>query len=122
MLLTCKAFFMLMIFHFYLVRRNFAALHRSVRRFPVANLHPKHSIDEICQAVDRACIWYPKEVLCLQRSAVTVCLLRRYGIPAHMVVGASLMPFRAHAWVETDGRVVNDKAYVSSMYAILDRC
>jgi hypothetical protein len=123
MVLTLKAFFLLTIFHCYLIRRNFAALHRKVRRVPVAeNLDPKHSIEEICQAVDLACIWYPKEVLCLQRSAVTVCLLRRHGIAAQMVVGAALMPFRAHAWVEAAGRVVNDKTYVSSMYAILDRC
>jgi hypothetical protein len=118
-----KAFMMLVIFHFYLVRGNFAALYRRVRHYPLSRIpHSKRDIQHICHAVDLACIWYPKEILCLQRSAVTVCLLRRYGIPAQMVVGAALMPFRAHAWVEADGCVINDKSYVSSMYAILDRC
>ena len=79
-------------------------------------------VERICAAVDMACIWYPKEVLCLQRSAATACLLKRYGIPAQMVIGAQQMPFRAHAWVEVDGRVVNDKPYTPEMYAVLDRC
>jgi Transglutaminase-like superfamily len=121
--LILRAFLMLIFFHFYLVLGDFSALYRRIRRYPVARRpHAEHTVERICHAVDLACIWYPKEVLCLQRSAVTVCLLRRYGIPALMVVGASWMPFRAHAWVEANGRVVNDKTYVSSMYAILDRC
>jgi len=69
-----------------------------------------------------ACIWYWKEALCLQRSAATACLLKKYGVPAQLVFGAQQMPFKAHAWVEVDGRVVNDKPYTSEMYAVLDRC
>ena len=69
-----------------------------------------------------ACIWYWKEVLCLQRSAATACLLKRHGVPAQMMIGAQQMPFKAHAWVEVDGRVVNDKPYMREMYAVLDRC
>jgi hypothetical protein len=61
-------------------------------------------------------------VLCLQRSAATACLLRRYCVEAHMVIGAQQMPFKAHAWVEVGGRVVNDKPYVAEMYSVLDRC
>jgi hypothetical protein len=49
-------------------------------------------------------------------------LLKSYGVPARMVIGARQMPFRAHAWVEVNGRVVNDKPYVREMYAVLDRC
>jgi transglutaminase superfamily protein len=69
-----------------------------------------------------ACIWYWKEALCLQRSAATVCLLRKNGVSAHLVIGAQQMPFKAHAWVEVDGIVVNDKQYIGELYAILDRC
>jgi hypothetical protein len=69
-----------------------------------------------------ACIWYPKEVLCLQRSAATACFLRKSGIPARMIIGARRMPFKAHAWVEVNGNVVNDKPYTPEMYAVLDRC
>src|SRR2546429_201170 len=37
-------------------------------------------------------------------------------------IGAQQMPFKAHAWVEVDGRVVNDKSYTPELYAVLDRC
>jgi hypothetical protein len=80
------------------------------------------AIEKICAAVDMACIWYWKEVLCLQRSVATACLLKHYGVSAQMMIGAQQMPFKAHAWVEVDGRVVNDKPYVQEMYAVLDRC
>jgi hypothetical protein len=78
--------------------------------------------DKVCSAVDVACIWYWKQVLCLQRSAAAACLLRDNGVPAELVIGAQRMPFHAHAWVEVQGRVVNDKSYTNEMYAVLDRC
>jgi hypothetical protein len=78
-------------------------------------------MDDICRAMDLACIWYPQEVLCLQRSAATTCLLRRFGFSAQLIVGARPMPFQAHAWVEVNGEVVNDKPYIPEMYAVLDR-
>ena len=49
-------------------------------------------------------------------------LLKRHGVPAQMMIGAQQMPFKAHAWVEVDGRVVNDKPYMREMYAVLDKC
>jgi hypothetical protein len=39
-----------------------------------------------------------------------------------MVIGARQIPFKAHAWVEVDGRVVNDKTYAAEIYAVLERC
>jgi hypothetical protein len=77
--------------------------------------------DTICAAVNLACIWYPHHVLCLQKSLSTTCLLRDFGIPAFMVIGAQCLPFQAHAWVELEGRVVNDLPYIGEMYAVLDR-
>jgi hypothetical protein len=121
--LAFRAYLKLMYFDFYLARGDFAALHEKVRSFPIGKRTPcAGDIDKICAAMDMACIWYWKEALCLQRSAATTCLLKRHGIPAEMVIGAQQMPFKAHAWVEVDGRVVNDKSYVAEIYAILDRC
>jgi len=121
--LVLKAYLKLILFDFYLARGNFEALYDKVRNYPVGT----HSLDpdateRICSAVDMACIWYWKEALCLQRSAATACLLKRYGVQAQMVIGAQQMPFKAHAWVEVDDRVVNDKPYTPEMYAVLDRC
>lgn len=121
--LVLRAFLRLIQFDLYLARGTFSALYEKVRNCTVTNKPPSNvGIDQICSAVDMACIWYWKEVLCLQRSAATVCLLRNYGVPAQMVIGAQQMPFKAHAWVEVGGRVVNDKPYTPGVYSVLDRC
>lgn len=62
----------------------------------------------ISDAVARAVCFYWKPVRCLQRSAVTTRLMRRHGIPARLIIGYRAVPFMAHAWVELDGRVLND--------------
>jgi hypothetical protein len=121
--LILNAYWKLVVFDLCLARENFGALHNKVRHYPLAASKPRSgTVEQICSAVDRACIWYWKEVLCLQRSAATACLLKEFGIPAEMVIGARQMPFRAHAWVEVNGRVVNDKPYTPEIYAVLDRC
>ncbi len=121
--LILEAYLKLIHFDFYLARGNFAALYQKVRNYPLGQQAPApEAVERICSAVDMACIWYWKEVLCLQRSAATACLLKKYGVPAQMVIGAQQMPFKAHAWVEVDGRVVNDKPYTPEMYGVLDRC
>jgi Transglutaminase-like superfamily len=121
--LVLKAYLELIRFDFYLARGNFAALYNKVRKYPVGKKAlAADAVERICSAVDMACIWYWKEALCLQRSAATACLLKKYGVQAQMVIGAQQMPFKAHAWVELDGRVVNDKPYTPEMYGVLDRC
>ena len=72
---------------------------------------------KICTAVERACVWYPKKTFCLQRSAVTACLLRSYGVPAQMKIGIRPLPLMAHAWVEVGGAVVNDWPGVPKFYS-----
>jgi hypothetical protein len=121
--LVLKAYWKLILFDLYLARGNFSALYEKVRNYPiVAEALADNPVEQICSAVDMACIWYWKEALCLQRSAATACLLKRCGVPAQMVIGAQQIPFKAHAWVEVNGRVVNDKPYTPEMYAVLDRC
>jgi len=120
--LVLTAYLELVRFGFHIRRRNFAALHFAVRNSGVHKHTPGcSSLEELCRAVDLACIWYGKKVLCLQRSAAATCLLRRHGIPAQLVIGTQQIPFNAHAWVEVEGRVVNDRAYMPEMYAVLER-
>lgn len=119
--LVLRAYWNLIYFDFYLARGNFAALYGKVRTYPLGPSSPDLA-EQTCAAVDMACIWYWKEVRCLQRSAVAACLLKRYGIKADLVIGVRQMPFKAHAWVEVDGQVVNDRPYMSEMFGVLDRC
>lgn len=121
--LVLQAFAILVLFDGYLARGNFAAFYEAVRKWPRARKSPPPElVHRVCCAVDLASIWYWKRVLCLQRSAATTCLLKTHGVPAQMILGAQSMPFQAHAWVEVDGKVVNDKLYVQEIYAVIDRC
>lgn len=122
-LLALRAYFSLLRFERYMHRQDFAGLHRTVQSRPQRpRVSNSKIVDRIVSAVDVACIWYWKEVLCLQRSAVTACLLKNHGVDAHIIIGAQSVPFRAHAWVEVGGCVVNDKPDVRKRYVVLDQC
>ena len=123
MRLFWKALIGLLAFDLLLLGRNFTRLHRVVRNWKVADRQaPKDIVDHACQAVNYACVWYPKRALCLQRAAVMTCLLRGYGVPAQMVLGAQRLPFKAHAWVEVEGQAINERANVHALYGVWERC
>lgn len=102
--------------------RGFRVLHRLVGGQRILNANSSWSSAQVCRAVDFACAFYFKQVLCLQRSAATTLVLRRHGYEAQLVIGAKLLPFRSHAWVEIAGSVVNDRPYMMDMYRVLERC
>ena len=121
--LFLEAYWKLISFHSCVATGDFAGLYQTVRRFPLKRPEdPRVSALQIFAAIDLACIWYWKEILCLQRSAAAACLLRQHGVPAEMIIGAQHTPFRAHAWVEVEGKVVGDKPYTPEIYRVLDRC
>jgi hypothetical protein len=101
----------------------FETIYARVKRWTVASRPAdKKTVDRVCRAVNYARIWYPKQVLCLQCSVVTTYLLRKHGIAAQMVLGAQKLPFKAHAWVEVEGRAINERSNVQATYAVWDRC
>ena len=59
-------------------------------------------------AVAMAAAVYPGRAHCLERSLVLFYLARRSGIAVTYHHGVRPLPFAAHAWVEFEGRVVND--------------
>ena len=75
----------------------------------------------VCRAVEEACAWYFKRALCLQRSAVATWLLRRRGVRAELVIGFRPVPVDSHAWVEVDGKVVNDRPQYQKHFRVLER-
>jgi hypothetical protein len=79
------------------------------------------SDQELVHAMDLACVFYFKRVLCLQRSSATTILLRRHGRRAEMVTGAQISPFEFHAWTEIGNAVINDKPYMHEIYQVLER-
>jgi hypothetical protein len=102
---------------------GFSALYAAVGRWKLGQNSPHDSqlITTACDSVERACVWHPKQKLCLQRSAAVTCLLRSFGVPAKMVVGVHKMPFYGHSWVEVNGAVVNDHQNVQRFFHVLSR-
>jgi hypothetical protein len=121
--LIWKALFGLLAFDVLGFGRSFARMHRFVAARKVApRLRSSNVVDRVCEAVNNACVWYPKRVLCLQRSAVITCMLRHYGVPAQMIIGAQKLPFKAHAWIEVGGEAINERNEVQAKYSVWERC
>ena len=121
--IVVQAYLRLILFDLFWGRRDFGKLYEEVRSYPCRKaIRNDETITLVCSAVDAACLWYWKEVLCLQYAVVTTHLLRANGVRAELVVGVQQVPFKAHAWVEVEGRVVSDKPYVKEIYTVLDRC
>lgn len=102
--------------------RGFSRVHRAVRNSGIRQPSKAENYSDICRAVDIACVLYFKQVQCLQRSAALVRLLRKRGIPAELVIGIQKWPFRAHAWAEIAGQVVNDKPHITGGFVVIERC
>ena len=122
-LLLCQAFLGLLAFDLLGLNSDFARMHKTVRDWKlVRRSSMPDTTERVCRAVNRASLLYPKRVLCLQRSAVTTCLLRLHGVEAKMVMGVQLIPFKAHAWTEINGKVINERREVQKVYATWERC
>jgi hypothetical protein len=122
--LVLRSWFLLLYFELIMLARPFRDLHATVQNQRVRGKAPDDasSAETLCHAMDFACVFYFKRVLCLQRSAATTLLLRRHGFAAEMVIGAQMLPFRSHAWVEIDQLTVSDKPYMREIYQVLERC
>jgi hypothetical protein len=102
---------------------GFVRVQKALRTEPVRpNRDKRATAASLSRAMDMACVFYVKRALCLQRSAALAVLLRRHGLPAEMVIGAQMLPFLSHAWVESEGKIVNDKPYMTEIFQELERC
>ena len=107
--LVFRALYELIRFDMITALRGSVTIHRWLNRQPITPKPTSHElVRTTCDAVLLATCLYWKPVLCLQRSVCTVRLLRKHGVVAHLVIGCRLVPFFSHAWVEVDGRIVND--------------
>jgi hypothetical protein len=121
-LLVFKGWLYLLFIDFVMHCSKFAALERIVRNAAIHSGLGINSVESIVHAVDLACVFYFKRVLCLQRSVATTLLLRRSGWAAELVIGTRILPFASHAWTEIQGNVVNDKPYILEIFQVLHRC
>ena len=118
-LAVLQAILGLLLLDIFLAISSLDAVCSHVRAWPVKRSGAKQNpsvVGQVCSAVERACVWYPRRAVCLERSLVTTCMLRSRGIAARLAVGVRSMPFLAHAWVEAEGAVLNDFPRVKSVY------
>jgi hypothetical protein len=122
-MLFLRALFVLLVYDILVYFCRFPTVYGLAKRWKVA---PKQmaqgSTEKVCKAINYATVWYPKETLCLQRAFVTTYLLRKEGVMAHIVLGARKLPFSAHAWVEVEGRAINERSNVQDKYGVWDIC
>lgn len=90
------------------LRRTFALLH-GMQATPT-NAAALQVVDATVRGVCTAAAFYPRRALCLEQSLALTWLLRRRGVRAELRVGVQPRPFYAHAWVEVDGRALNEPA------------
>jgi hypothetical protein len=122
-ILFLQALFMLLVYDVLSALCRFQTIYSMVRGWKVRPQSDVSGVvDRVCTAVNYACVWYGKQALCLQRSFVTTYLLRKHGVAAQMILGAQKLPFKAHAWVEVDGRAINERSNVQATYAVWDKC
>ena len=84
-----------------------------------ASLDRDLTADQLVRAVARAARYGPYAGNCLSQSLVLMRLLRRSGIESTLRLGARTGDgtMEAHAWVETDGVVLNDGPDVAARFA-----
>jgi hypothetical protein len=70
---------------------------------------PRQLVAETARQVAIAAAFYPGRAQCLEQSLALFLLLRRRGMPVELRIGVQPFPFTAHAWVEHNGRPVNEQ-------------
>ena len=118
--MTCRALWELARYDLVNITLGFKRVHQqlaSQRPSSRAGLSSGEKL--VVDAVALACCFYYKPVLCLQRSAVAARLLKKAGIDARFVIGYRPAPFLSHAWVEVNGRVVNDSPVYKERLKVL---
>jgi len=63
----------------------------------------------------------PQRPLCLQDSVCCFLFLSRYVKPLELVIGVKYPPFSAHAWIESQNIILNDKKIAVEDYAVILR-
>lgn len=102
--------------------RTLVRLQREERREPCENPAPAlHRTLRAYHAVRRPYKQSDTAHDCLVRSLGLTAVLRRKGVCADLCIGVIDLPFRAHAWVEGNGWVLNEALSTRRQYAPIGR-
>jgi hypothetical protein len=120
-LLLLRVFWELLRYDLMVAVAGFPAIYRTLDRKVAARRDCGALASRICRTIDIVMPFYFKRVLCLQRSVTTARVMQAYGLAAEVVIGYGFAPFVSHAWVEVEGRVVNDSTGYPSKLQVLER-
>lgn len=101
-----------------------ARLHRRTRPTVIEHAGALDRVERLSWCVQVAAAYGPWPANCLQRSVVLCWYLHRLGLSADLRIGVRRTGGDAldfHAWVEHEGRVVNDRRDVRERYAVFER-
>jgi hypothetical protein len=100
----------------------------NVKALPLSEAEGVEFAHRIAWVVDVAARRGPWPANCLQRSVVLWWFLYRRGVPTDLRIGVRRRPgtpsgeaLLFHAWVEHDGRVLNDAPNVGRRFATFER-
>ncbi|HUI57389.1 MAG TPA: lasso peptide biosynthesis B2 protein [Bryobacteraceae bacterium] len=120
--LVAEALWELLRYDIVLRTGGFRRIHRSLRKVKLERPDNGNRLEtRILTAMRWALSLYWRPALCLQRSVATARMYRRHGIGAEVVIGCRPEPFLSHAWVEINGRVVNDSPVYQQRLQVLER-
>ncbi|MDJ0616029.1 MAG: lasso peptide biosynthesis B2 protein [Calothrix sp. MO_192.B10] len=111
--LLLNAFVLLTLVRLGLWLLPFAALQQIITKIRQANPEPEQvkqiSVEQIIWAVNVSSYYMPGGVKCLARALTTQVLMNRHGYLPELRIGVAKVEggqLEAHAWVESQGRVV----------------
>lgn len=125
--LLFKAFALLTLMRFGLWKLSYARLRRVVgilgnKASSDRSKNEAISIEKLVWAVDRSTYRMPGKAKCLARALTTEILMNQYGYDPKLCIGVAKEPegeLKAHAWIESEGRVVIGKLRGLSMFKAL---
>jgi hypothetical protein len=84
----------------------------------IKNSQP-YRIELLKNSLNKACKVFPIKTKCLEW-AVTFCMTAsKNRCPVNLVIGVQNYPFMAHAWVESNGKIIGDDSRLRENLAII---
>lgn len=99
----------------------FSLLDGYARKYKILSTPEQKEIDKMAYILDKACILYPAKILCLAWASTFVMLFLKRGWCCELVMGIQTSPFYAHAWVELNGKIINDDSQLQERLAPIFR-
>lgn len=121
--LSVKAFFILIKMHALLKKYRIRGLLDSLKDtfdYYKPTVHPtKTNLANIAFAIKKASLYQPRRTLCLVWAATFSELAYQNNFRCDLMIGVQQMPFRAHAWVESNNYLMSEDPDISSHQKII---